>query len=99
MRLFSGMSLRSIGDTFKQDHATVLHAINTINGLKEFDKDMMHKYETIEKMIVNAIVARMNYDKDELNVKQFTDMLTTLVENLPVKLLQYGVLFNPKLQV
>ena len=47
----TGKSLNMVGSEYSKDHATVLHAIKTVNNLIETDKVFRVKYETfIERM-------------------------------------------------
>ena len=38
-KMFCGMSLATAAEIYKKDHATCIHAINTINNLVETDKE------------------------------------------------------------
>lgn len=51
MRKFTTQTLHQIGTVFHRDHATVLHGVNQITGLMEFDKTMERKVKKIERII------------------------------------------------
>jgi hypothetical protein len=44
-------SLAEIGERYGKDHATVLHAVKTVNNLKETDKEFRRKVELAQKRI------------------------------------------------
>lgn len=44
-KLVTGKSLKKVGKEFGKDHATVLHAIQTVNNLIETDKVFHDKYK------------------------------------------------------
>ena len=53
---FTKLSLESIGGYFeseghKFDHATVLHAIKTVNNLRQTDKELREKFERIKSAV------------------------------------------------
>ena len=41
------LTLEAIGDIFGKDHATVVHAINTVNNAIEVDKSYRDKYQEL----------------------------------------------------
>lgn len=56
MNSYTRLSLSAIGAYFeseghKFDHATVLHAIKTVNNLRETDKDFREKFESVHSEI------------------------------------------------
>ena len=44
-KIVTGKSLKKVGKEFGKDHATVLHAIRTVNNLVETDKVFHNKYK------------------------------------------------------
>jgi hypothetical protein len=58
IRKFTNLSLQEIGNqttgaeyNFKQDHSTIIHSINTVSGLRRFDKEVELKCVSIESLI------------------------------------------------
>ena len=61
MKENSRLSLESIGFMINKDHATVLHSINTLKKLIEYDRQLKSDLEEVEKM---ALSGRTAFKKD-----------------------------------
>lgn len=51
MMRHTGMTLAAVGSIVKQDHSTVLHAIKTIDNIRDTDKEFRNTYEIIDAKI------------------------------------------------
>jgi len=47
----TGKSSNRVGKEYSKDHATVLHAIKTVNNLRETDKVFRYKYEEFNRRV------------------------------------------------
>ena len=62
-------TLNKIGNYFNRDHATVLHAIKTVNNLSDTDKKFRHELITVKEKIKYGLSSDdfrryVNYDTD-----------------------------------
>lgn len=48
---YVNQSPSTIGRWFNRDHSTVLHAISTINGYKQFDKKFLKRFHKLEAVV------------------------------------------------
>ena len=65
---FTEMSLVQIAKTTKQNHATVLHGIKTLENLMEIDKRLKFNYKLLENKSAD-------FDQREINLNEFTEGL------------------------
>ena len=49
---YTPLSMQAVGDIFKRDHATVLHAFRTIPIYVKVDKDIREKFVEIQRNII-----------------------------------------------
>ena len=83
-----GMTLQSIADTVKKNHATVLHSINNFDILLSYNEDMKKSYSNIICMIShynsrsmdNSEIGRLRYNNTLLSIKvnELTDNIALM---------------------
>ena len=83
-----GMTLQSIADTVKKNHATVLHSINNFDILLRYDEDMKKSYSNVICMISNynsrsmdnSEIGRLRYNNTLLSIKvnELTDNIASM---------------------
>lgn len=62
----TGMSFQNIANTFKKNHATVLHSVKQLEGYMEYDSSLRIDYITINNIFLNCV--------DKLLTDKFTDI-------------------------
>ena len=62
----TGMSFQNIANTFKKNHATVLHSVKQLEGYMEYDSSLRIDYITINNIFLNCV--------DKLLTDKFTDV-------------------------
>jgi hypothetical protein len=67
LKKHSNMSLTVLGGEFGKDHATVLHAVKTINNYLDWDKDLRIEIQELEKIVIlksGAMLKNYSIEKD-----------------------------------
>ena len=62
----TGMSFQNIANTFKKNHATVLHSVKQLEGYMEYDSSLRIDYITINNIFLNCV--------DKLLTDKFIDV-------------------------
>lgn len=67
LKKHSSMSLSVLGAEFNKDHATVLHAVRTINNYMEWDRDLRKEIQELEKIVLlksSSMINNFSIEKD-----------------------------------
>ena len=74
----TNLTLSSIGSIFNKNHATVLHSINVVKGLLQFDKEFKEQRPILEKLIFGV-----NFETtDEFLLFKAQENIIELVSNM-----------------
>jgi len=65
---YTKLSLSKLGDFFKKDHATILHASKTVKNWIDTDKAMMSRIEMMDSRIMNRIIV-LNTGEEPSNIE------------------------------
>jgi|11_taG_2_1085331.scaffolds.fasta_scaffold06136_6 hypothetical protein len=63
----TSMTYQNIADTFSKNHATVLHSINNLEGIMEYDYSTRSDYLSVNSRFNEALDRTYNTNLEELN--------------------------------
>jgi chromosomal replication initiation ATPase DnaA len=58
LRVFTSLSLKSVGEVFNFDHTTSIHSVNTIKDLCDTDKTIREEQETVRERVRRFIAEK-----------------------------------------